>query len=203
MLITGYLQFSLPYCIFFSLSMRKNTTTCLIDALALPLVRLHLPDSYWGDVSLSNMLFRRDTDEFVAYLIDAEIGELHPELIFGQHEYDVDLVRTNIIGELTDFQTGGFSPEDVDPIDTGDRTRTQYDLLWVEVTAEESVPNEQCQYPVSERICYLNNFGFDAVELHMALDSLGEHLAIQPKVVDTGHHNRKFMRPTGADAGER
>ena len=97
-LITEHLQFSLPYRALFSLSMREDTATRLIDALALLLVRLHLIGFYWGDVSLSNTLFRRDAGEFAAYLVDAETGELHPELTPGQREYDVDLARTNIIG---------------------------------------------------------------------------------------------------------
>ena len=101
-----------------------------------------------------------------------------------------------------DLQAGGFFPEDVDPIDVGDRIRTQYDLLWNEVTAEESIPNEQRQYLVSERIRRLNDLGFDVAELHMSTDSSGERLVIQPKVVDAGHHNRKFMRLTGMDVGE-
>ena len=201
-LITEHLQFSLPYRALFSLSMREDTATRLIDALALLLVRLHLLGFYWGDVSLSNTLFRRDAGEFAAYLVDAETGELHPKLTPGQREYDVDLARTNIIGELMDLQAGGFFPEDSDPIDVGDRIRTQYDLLWTEVTAEESIPNEQRQYLVSERIRRLNDLGFDVAELHMSTDSSGEHLVIQPKVVDAGHHNRKFMRLTGMDVGE-
>ena len=182
--------------------MREDTATRLIDALALLLVRLHLLGFYWGDVSLSNTLFRRDAGEFAAYLVDAETGELHPKLTDGQREYDVDLARTNIIGELMDLQAGGFFPEDTDPIDVGDRIRTQYDLLWTEVTAEESIPNDQRQYLVSERIRRLNDLGFDVAELRMSTDSSGERLVIQPKVVDAGHHNRKFMRLTGMDVGE-
>ena len=201
-LITEHLQFSLPYRALFSLSMREDTATRLIDALALLLVRLHLIGFYWGDVSLSNTLFRRDAGEFAAYLVDAETGELHPKLTPGQREYDVDLARTNIIGELMDLQAGGYFPMDADPIDVGDRIRTQYDLLWNEVTAEEYLPNDQRQYLVSERIRRLNDLGFDVAELHMASDDAGEHLVIQPKVVDAGHHNRKFMRLTGMDVGE-
>ena len=189
-LITEHLQFSLPYRALFSLSMREDTATRLIDALALLLVLLHL------------LLFRRDAGEFAAYLVDAETGELHPKLTPGQREYDVDLARTNIIGELMDLQAGGFFPEDSDPICIGDRIRTQYDLLWTEVTAEESIPNEQRQYLVSERIRRLNDLGFDVAELRMSTDSSGERLVIQPKVVDAGHHNRKFMRLTGMDVGE-
>ena len=146
--------------------------------------------------------FRRDAGEFAAYLVDAETGELHPKLTPGQREYDVDLARTNIIGELMDLQAGGYFPMDADPIDVGDRIRTQYDLLWNEVTAEEYLPNDQRQYLVSERIRRLNDLGFDVAELHMASDDAGEHLVIQPKVVDAGHHNRKFMRLTGMDVGE-
>ena len=134
--------------------------------------------------------------------MDAETGELHPKLTPGQREYDVDLARTNIIGELMDLQAGGYFPMDADPIDVGDRIRTQYDLLWNEVTAEEYLPNDQRQYLVSERIRRLNELGFDVAELHMASDDAGEHLVIQPKVVDAGHHNRKFMRLTGMDVGE-
>ena len=201
-LITEHLQFSLPYRALFSLSMREDTASRLIDALALLLVRLHLIGFYWGDVSLSNTLFRRDAGEFAAYLVDAETGELHPKLTPGQREYDVDLARTNIIGELMDLQAGGYFPLESDPIDVGDRIRTQYDLLWNEVTAEESLPNQQRQYLVSERIRRLNKLGFDVAELRMASDDTGEHLVIQPKVVDAGHHNRKLMRLTGMDVGE-
>ena len=92
--------------------------------------------------------------------MDAETGELHPKLTPGQREYDVDLARTNIIGELMDLQAGGYFPMDADPIDVGDRIRTQYDLLWNEVTAEEYLPNDQRQYLVSERIRRLNEPGF-------------------------------------------
>ena len=201
-LITEHLQFSLPYRALFSLSMRGDTAKRLIDALALLLVRLHLIGFYWGDVSLSNTLFRRDAGEFAAYLVDAETGELHPKLTPGQREYDVDLARTNIIGELMDLQAGGYFPMDADPIDVGDRIRTQYNLLWNEVTAEEYLPNDQRQYLVSDRIRRLNDLGFDVAELRMASDDAGEHLVIQPKVVDAGHHNRKFMRLTGMDVGE-
>ena len=48
----------------------------LVDAVVVLLVRLHLADFYWGDVSLSNVLFRRDAGGFAAYLVDAETGEL-------------------------------------------------------------------------------------------------------------------------------
>ena len=76
-LLTRHLQFSLPYRALFSQTLRPDTAQRLIDALAVLLVRLHLAGFCWGDVSLSNTLFRRDAGAFAAYLVDAETGELH------------------------------------------------------------------------------------------------------------------------------
>ena len=115
-LVTEHLQYSLPYRALFSQYMRPETAGRLIDALAVLLVRLHLTGFYWGDVSLSNTLFRRDAGAFAAYLVDAETGELHPQLSPGQRNYDLDLARTNIIGELMDLQAGEELDEDVDVI---------------------------------------------------------------------------------------
>ena len=71
-LVTEHLQFSLPYRAVFSQHMTPETAGRLIDALAVLLVRLHLLGFYWGDVSLSNTLFRRDAGSFSAYLVDAD-----------------------------------------------------------------------------------------------------------------------------------
>ena len=51
----------------------------LVDAMVVLLVRLHLTGFFWGDVSLSNVLFRRSAGGFAAYLVDAETGEFKPE----------------------------------------------------------------------------------------------------------------------------
>ncbi|MDK6763610.1 hypothetical protein QP337_29110, partial [Escherichia coli] len=75
-LITEHLPFSLPYRAIFGQQHRRATIAQLIDGLAVLLVRLHLLGFFWGDVSLSNTLFRRDAGTFAAYLVDAETGEL-------------------------------------------------------------------------------------------------------------------------------
>ncbi len=200
-LVTEHLQFSLPYRALFSQYMSADTATRLIDALAVLLVRLHLLGFYWGDVSLSNTLFRRDAGAFSAYLVDAETGELHPKLTSGQREYDVDLARTNIIGELMDLQAGEYFPEDADPIEVGDRIRSRYDELWNELTGTELIDSSQ-KWKVAQRIERLNDLGFDVAELKMTSVAGSTELMIQPKVVDAGHHHRKLMRLTGMDVGE-
>ena len=59
-LITRHLQFSLPYRALFSHTLRPETMSRLLDALAALMVRMHLTGFFWGDCSLSNTLFRRD-----------------------------------------------------------------------------------------------------------------------------------------------
>lgn len=201
-LVTEHLQFSLPYRAVFSQSMRPETATRLIDSLAVLLVRLHLLGFYWGDVSLSNTLFRRDADAFSAYLVDAETGDLHPQLTRGQRHYDVDLARTNIIGELMDLQAGGLLDEDVDAVTIGTRIEERYHALWEELTAEETYSNGE-RWRVSAKIKRLNELGFDVGELTMSADLDGTRIVLQPRVVDAGHHHRQIMRLTGLDVEER
>lgn len=201
-LITEHLSYSLPYRALFSQYMRPETATRLIDALAVLLVRLHLLGFFWGDVSLSNTLFRRDAGAFAAYLVDAETGELHPEgLTSGKRMYDIELARTNIIGELMDLQAGGLLEEDVDTINVGDRIVTRYLELWDVLTGEESFSMSE-RWRVANRIERLNSLGFDVGELSMTTDLDGTHLSIQPKVVDAGHYHRQIMRLTGLDVQE-
>lgn len=197
-LITRHLQFSLPYRALFSQELRPETATRLIDALAVLLVRLHLVGFYWGDVSLSNTLFRRDADRFAAYLVDAETGDLHARLTDGQRNYDVDLARTNIIGEMMDLQAGEYMEEDTDIIAIGDALVQRYNELWGALTDEESFGASE-RWRVAARIERLNALGFDVGELEMTTDLDGTKVHIQPKVVEAGHHSRRLLRLTGLD----
>ncbi|WP_124054365.1 DUF4032 domain-containing protein [Arcanobacterium ihumii] len=201
-LVTRHLSFSLPYRAVFGQSViRPETVNRLIDALTVLMVRLHLIGFYWGDVSLSNTLFRRDAGEFAAYLVDAETGELREQLSTRKREYDVDVARTNIIGELLDLQAGGVLDEDFDSIAVGTRFANRYASLWEELTSEESF-NINERWRVDNRIRRLNELGFDVAELSMTADIYGTSLSIKPKVVDAGHYSRKIMRLTGLDVEE-
>ena len=133
-LITEHLQFSLPYRALFSQYLRPDTATRLIDALAVLLVRLHLNGFYWGDVSLSNTLFRRDAGAFAAYLVDAETGDLHQHLSDGQRAYDLEIARVNVIGELMDLEAGEILDSTVDTLTVGEMLVVRYDELWKELT---------------------------------------------------------------------
>ncbi len=200
-LVTQHLKYSLPYRALFSQALRPDTATRLVDALAVLLVRLHLLGFYWGDVSLSNTLFRRDAGEFAAYLVDAETGELHQTLSRGQREYDLDLAFTNIAGELMDLASGDLLDDVVDPIDTARYIIDRYRSLWAQLTEAESFDRGE-RWRVAARIERLNALGFDVGELAIVTDVGGAEVQIQPKVVDAGHHSRRLLRLTGLDVQE-
>ena len=200
-LVTRHLQFSLPYRALFSSTLRPETASRLIDALAALLVRLHTAGFYWGDCSFSNTLFRRDAGAFAAYLVDAETGELHDRLSNGQRGYDVDLARTNIAGELLDLQAGGLLHDDVDPVEIADQVVARYDALWAELLAEETFDTGE-RYRIDQRIRRLNELGFDVAELTIVTDFDGRTVRLEPKVVDAGHHTRRLLRLTGLDVEE-
>jgi len=200
-LITRHLQFSLPYRALFSQTLRPDTANRLLDALAVLIVRLHLAGFAWGDCSLSNTLFRRDAGAFAAYLVDAETGEMHPQLSEGQRRYDVDLAGQNIAGELMDLQSGGLLDESVDPIDTGLDIIDRYTGLWDEITGQ-SVFGAGERYRFEQRLRRLNELGFDVAEVQMTAEDGGSRVVVTPKVVDAGHHTRRLLRLTGLDVQE-
>jgi hypothetical protein len=200
-LVTRHLKFSLPYRALFSQTLRPDTATRLVDALAVLLVRLHVVGFFWGDVSLSNTLFRRDAGAFAAYLVDAETGQLYDGLSNGQRENDLEIARVNIAGELFDLQAGGKMAEEVDPIAISDGIVAQYRTLWKELTGSEQFDSSE-RWRINERVQRLNDLGFDIEELAIKTDDSGTKVRIQPKVVDAGHHSRRLLRLTGLDAQE-
>jgi hypothetical protein len=201
-LVTRHLKFSLPYRALFSQALRPDTATRLVDALALLLVRLHIIGFFWGDVSLSNTLFRRDAGSFAAYLVDAETGKLYAGgLSNGQRENDLEVARVNIAGELMDLEAGGRVEEGLDPVEVSERIVAQYRTLWKELTGWEVFPGGE-RWRISQRVDRLNELGFDIEELAIKTDETGTQVRIQPKVVDAGHHSRRLLRLTGIDAQE-
>jgi len=200
-LITRHLQFSLPYRALFSHTLRPDTVNRLLDALAALMVRLHLTGFFWGDVSLSNTLFRRDAGAFAAYLVDAETGAIHPNLSRGQRAEDLEIAQVNIFGEMLDLAAADLLHQDIDPETVADDVTRRYESLWHELTYEQELADtHEVRHQVEKRIRRLNDLGFDVEELQMSVDGRG--YKVRPKVVDAGHHTRRLLRLTGLDAEE-
>ncbi len=200
-LITRHLQFSLPYRSLFSRGVRQDTVNRLVDAMVVLLARLHLTGFLWGDVSLSNTLFRRDAGAFAAYLVDAETGELHDQLTNGQREHDLTIARTNLFGEFSDLEAGGLLDEALDPLVLVETIESRYRELWAELTDVEEFDTGE-MHRIEGRVRRLNALGFDVAELDITTDFAGSTVRIQPKVVDAGHHQRRLIRLTGLDTEE-
>ncbi|MBF0671947.1 MAG: DUF4032 domain-containing protein [Salinibacterium sp.] len=200
-LVTRHLKFSLPYRALYSQTLRPDTATRLVDALAVLLVRLHIIGFFWGDVSLSNTLFRRDAGAFAAYLVDAETGGLYDGISDGQRENDLEIARINIAGELLDLAAGNRLDENLDPVEVSNGIVASYRSLWQELTGAESFKASE-RWRIAERVERLNQLGFDIEELAIRTDESGAEVRIQPKVVDAGHHQRRLLRLTGLDAQE-
>ena len=200
-LLTRHLQFSLPYRSLFSTGVRRETVSRLIDAMVVLLARLHLTGFLWGDVSLSNILFRRDAGEFAAYLVDAETGELHDTLSDGQRLHDLDIAVVNLFGEFSDLKEGRMLDEQLDPLALVKQIETRYHDLWQELTGVEEFAGSELSR-IESRVRRLNTLGFDVAELDIQTSPTGETIRIQPKVVDAGHHSRRLLRLTGLDTEE-
>ena len=200
-LITKHLAHSLPYRALFSHRLQDDTLDRVVDALVVLLVRLHLAGFFWGDCSLSNTLFRRSAGEFAAYLVDAETGELHGGLTDGQRAYDLDLLRTNVFGELLDLQAGELLDAEVEAEALVARIEERYEELWRTLTGVEEFSVDE-MWRIEQRIERLNALGFDVDELDIVTDWDGASVRIQPKVVEAEHHVRRLQGLTGLDVEE-
>ncbi|MDQ3664463.1 MAG: DUF4032 domain-containing protein [Actinomycetota bacterium] len=200
-LLTLHLRHSLPYRALFSQRLQPDTVRRVVDALVVLIVRLHVEGFWWGDCSLSNTLFRRSAGELAAYLVDAETGELHPSLSDGQRAHDLELVATNVFGELLDLQAGGLVDADWDPEVMVDRVLQRYEELWQALTGVEEFGADE-SWRIEQRVGQLNDLGFDVDELDIVTDWDGATVRIRPAVVEAGHHRRRLQGLTGLDVEE-
>jgi hypothetical protein len=195
-LLTEHLQFSLPYRSLFAHGLTADNVPSLMDALVVLLVRLHLESFFWGDVSLSNVLFRRNAGGFAAYLVDAETGELRGSLSQQMRDYDLTIATENVFAELLDLQASGSLDEHAEALEIAGSIRERYAALWAELTDVEEFSAEE-MWRIEQRIERLNDLGFDVDELDIVTDIGGDQVRIQPKVVELGHHRRELQALTG------
>ncbi len=200
-LVTRYLDFSLPYRLALARRPAPDRLERLLDAFAQLLVRLHLSGFFWGDCSLSNALFRRDAGELAAFLVDAETGELHPRLSDGQRTHDLEIAEENVYGELLDVAAEHGEADGEHALELAAEIPARYERLWSELTAEEDLLVGDTGR-LEARLRRLNELGFDADEVELVESPRGFRLRVEPKVMEAGHHRRQLFRLTGLDAQE-
>ena len=204
-LVTRYLDYSLPYRLLFTGRGVPDLRNRLLDALAQLLVRLHLAGFFWGDCSLSNALFLRDAGALAAYVVDVETGELHPELSDGQRGHDLEIAELNLAGELLDLAAESPRREraaaDENALVTARELRPRYGALWTELTSEDVfAPDER--FRLEGRLRRLNELGFDVEEIELIQTARGYKMRLPTRVVEPGHHRRRLLSLTGLDVEE-
>ena len=120
----------------------------------------------------------------------------------GQRQYDVDLARERVAGELLDLQAGGRLPFDIDPVEIADELDKRYWSLWGELTREEILRPQDQRRQIAERLHRLNKLGFDADEVELIPTPEGNKLRLRTRVSESGHFARQLFLRTGIDAGE-
>jgi hypothetical protein len=197
-LITRYLDYSLPYWYVLG---RGDVTLAdrLTDAAVILLVRLHLEGVFWGDCSLSNILWRRDAGEMMAYLVDAETTERHATISDRMRTYDLEIAVENIAGGLFELQAAGRIADDIDPVAVAEALRDRYEELWCELTRIDEFDLSD-RWRIEQRVRRINELGFDVEELSISRD--GQTLSIKPVLIEEGHHARELRRRTGLDVQE-
>jgi len=202
-LFTRYLDASIPFRYLFINRIVDQFQTHLLDAIAGLLVQLHANGVYWGDCSLSNVLFRRDAGTLQAYLVDAETAELHlPRLSPMLRYHDLEIMQENITGELTELQTNQ-AIKSVYPLEeTGDYIQQRYRALWEEITREEIFSQDEL-YKVQERVRKLNELGFSVKDMELKNEDHGNILKLRIFVSDRNFHRNQLMEITGIFAEDR
>jgi hypothetical protein len=145
---------------------------------------------------LSNVLFRRDAGAFTAYLVDAETGELRPQLSDQMRDYDLTVGVENIFAELLDLQASNEVYAGMDAWDIVELLGERYRALWAELTSEERFASGE-MWRIEQRIERLNDLGFDVEEVDIVTDYDGDQVILRPRVVELGHHRRELQSLTG------
>jgi hypothetical protein len=201
-LITRFLDRSLPYR---SLFMRRSLMRYrdhLLDAVAGLMVQIHLAGVYWGDCSLSNTLFRRDAGTLQAYLVDAETVEIYPDILPPTMRlHDLEIMEENVDGGLADLGTANLIMDGVPIDDTGASIRIRYQNLWEEITRQVII-NPDEKYRIQERIQVLNSLGFSIGEVLLEPSEAGDSLQFQVVVTDRNFHRDQLLGLTGIEAEE-
>lgn len=200
-LITRYLEHSLPYLTLFKRPGLKRYRQHLVDGLASLLVQLHIAGVFWGDCSLSNALFRQDAGALQAYLVDAETAELWPRLSPPLRYHDLEIMEENITYGLADLAAAGELPADFPLYDTAPTIRRRYQALWQEITHTEVIsPNEH--WRIQARVKALNDLGFSVSEIELQAAEDGQQLNLKAFVTDRNYHRAQLHSLTVLEAEE-
>ena len=200
-LITRYVDFSFSYRELLEGAGFGERRRQMLAAFAGLLVELHLAGCFWGDCSLSNVLFKYDAMAIEALMVDAETAELHAELSDGQRLHDIEIMTINVAGGMADIAASrGVGLDDADT-GLGQEMAGWYEWLWDETTSETVIGTDE-RYRITERVRRLNDLGFTVDEVDLVSTDGGAKFRMRPSVGPRNHNTRRLREITGIEASE-
>ena len=199
--ITRYVQHSFPYRrLVHGLGFGQRRDH-MLDSVASLLVELHLVGLYWGDCSLSNLLYRWDAGLIEAIMIDGETSMLKEELSTGQRLEDLQIMIENVAGEMADIAAEMEADLDHADLALGEDIAARYHSLWDELT-EDLVVRKDETYLIRQRLDVLQSLGF--VVDDFSLESAGDGQLVKMRVSVAGrtYHADRLRQLTGLEASE-
>lgn len=199
--ITRYVRHAFPYRNLLAGPGFGPRREQMLDAVAGLLVELHLAGCFWGDCSLSNVLYRYDAGEIEAIMIDAETSELHPTLSDGQRDQDLEIMRVNLAGEMADI--AAMSGADLEKADLrlGEDITERYEALWEELNKDLVVTRDE-GYRIRERIERLNELGFSVQDVDIEPTAAGNLVKMTTHVGGRTFNSDRLRSLAGIEASE-
>ena len=209
-LITRFVNYAFPYRELVSGGGFGSRRRQLLDAFAGLLVELHLAGCFWGDCSLSNVLYRYDAAKIEAVMVDAETSRLYDELSVGQRREDLEIMQVNLAGDMSDIAASqGYDLEEAD-LEIGFDITDRYVALWDELTTDLVIASDE-RYRIRERVGRLNDLGFAVDDVEIIPDGSSSRRAYRgecrgpdvPLPTPPGTHRHRRSREPGAPDLER
>jgi hypothetical protein len=173
----------------------------MLDAVAGLLVELHLAGCFWGDCSLSNLLYRYDAEAIEAMMIDGETSRLYDQLSDGQRAEDLEIMKLNLAGEMADIAAMNDLEIDRADFTLGDDVEARYRALWDELTEELVITRDE-SYRIRARIARLNELGFSVNEVYLDPTEHGNLVTMKIDVGGRTYHSERLRQQTGIEASE-
>jgi hypothetical protein len=200
-LITEYEQFSFSYRELVEGPGFGARRSQMLDAFAGLLVELHLAGCFWGDCSLSNVLYRYDAEAIETIMVDGETAFVLDDgsLSTGQREEDLEIMIENVAGGMADIAARAGHDVDEADLELGIDIAGRYRNLWDELNRDVVIRADE-RYRIQEAVDRLNELGFEVTEVDLVpVGSEASRLRVQPRVGGRNFHVNRLKELTGLD----
>lgn len=199
--ITRFADYAFPYRELVQgagFGIRRNQ---MLDAFAGLLVELHLAGCFWGDCSLSNVLYRYDAGAIETIMVDAETATMYDAISDGRRLEDLAIMEENLAGGMADI--AGAAGESIDEADLelGVDIAKRYESLWVELNEDLVIAPDE-RFLLQERIDRLHELGFAVDDISVVPHGAGNRVRISVRAGGRTFHGDRLREMTGIEASE-